>query len=298
MRTEQVPLAVIFNPRSGSVDKETKSDLRESLEQSGRQFQMYIVEEGMDAETLALESIKAGSKQLLASGGDGTVMAVINAILKSGEDVVLSLSPGGTANLIAAALEIPSDVDEALKIALNGSEKRVDVGKCGDKYFALGVGVGLAEKLVSGTDEETKDKLGRIAYALAALKEMGTPARAYHLVGPGGPRTVHGVGIAVVNVGGIGGRIRFAPEGKVDDGLLDVCVLRRLGIWDAIRLASKALLGGLEDDRAVDYYQWPGVQIATEGLFLQIDGESVEDLTPVEITVIPEAVRVTVAGAN
>jgi diacylglycerol kinase (ATP) len=162
----------------------------------------------------------------------------------------------------------------------------------------LGVGVGLAEKLVSGTDDEIKDKLGRLAYAIAALKEVGTPRRAYRLEGPEGPITVHGVGIAVVNVGGIGDRIRFAPDGTVDDGLLDICVLRRLGAWDAVRLAGKALLGGLENDRAVDYYQWPHVQISTEGLLLQIDGESVDDITPVEIRVVPQALRVTVAITN
>lgn len=298
MQTATPTLGVIYNPRSGSVTEETEKELKAGLAASKVAFEIYTVREGTDAKSLAASCIGKGVRHILASGGDGTVMAVINAILKSGEDVLLSLSPGGTANLIAAALEIPADVEKALKIAFGGEERRVDVGKCGDKFFALGVGIGLAEKLVSGTDDKLKDRLGRMAYALAALKEIRTPRRAFEIVGPEGPITVYGVGIAVVNVGGIGDRIRFAPDARVDDGLLDVCVLKHLGVRDALRLAWRAVLGGLEQDRALDYYQWRALEIGTRGLSLQIDGEAVDELTPISISVAPRAVRVTVPNGN
>lgn len=294
--TQREDLTVIVNPKSGSVKSDTDLDIQSALEDRGVRHKVLEIAEGVDAESLTRQAIEHGAQHIVVSGGDGTVMAVMNGILKSGEDVLLSVSPGGTANLIAGALGVSAGIEEAIKTALFGPEKRVDVAKCGDRFLALGVGIGLAEKLVSGTDEEIKHKVGRLAYAVAALKELGARPRRFRLVpADGEPVEVPAVGIVVANVGGIGQRIKFAPDAKVDDGLLDVCVLHRLGLRDAVRLAWKAILGGLEDDRAVSYYQWPSVRIESQGRWpIQIDGEEVDLTTPLTVEVVPRSVRMTI----
>lgn len=294
--TQREDLTVILNPKSGSVTEGTKSGLREALAERGVRHEVLEIKEGVDAEQLTKQAIEGGAQHIVASGGDGTVMAVMNGILKSGKDVLLSVSPGGTANLIAAALGVRGEIEEALKAALYGPEKRVDIAKCADRYLALGVGIGLAEKLVSGTDDEIKAKVGRIAYAWAAMKELDLPPRRFRLVPPNGdPVEVPAVGIVVANVGGIGQRVKFAPDAKLDDGLIDVCVLHRLKLPDAVRLCWKALIGGLEDDRAISYYQWPSVRIESEGHWpVQIDGEEVDLRTPITVEAVPRGVRMTV----
>lgn len=294
--TQREDLTVIVNPKSGSVKAETEQTIQQALEERGVRHTVLEIKEGTDAQHLTRQAIEKGAQHIVASGGDGTVMAVMNGILKSGKDVLLSVSPGGTANLIAGALGVPGTIEDAIKTALFGPEKRVDVAKCADRYLALGVGIGLAEKLVSGTDEAVKHQIGRFAYAMAALKELGARPRRFRLVpSEGDPVEVPAVGIVVANVGGIGQRLKFAPDAKVDDGLLDVCVLHRLGFLDALRLAWKAILGGLEDDRAVSYYQWPSVRIESQRRWpVQIDGEEVDLATPLTIEVVPQSVRMTV----
>jgi diacylglycerol kinase (ATP) len=291
---------VILNPKSGSVDSGTKTDLRQTIEKAGVSHKILEMKEGVDGEKLAGQAIKQGARHLIASGGDGTVMAVMNAILKSGEDVLLSVSPGGTANLIAAALEIPTSVEESVQVALYGRECRIDVGKTGDRYFALGIGIGLAEKLVSGTDDAIKDRIGRLAYAWAALKNVGAKPGHFKLIpAQGDAQDIEAVGIVIANVGGIGDRLKFAPDAKIDDGLLDICVLHRLGFLDAARLAVKVMFGGLEDDRAVSYLQWPSVTVESQGHWpVQIDGEDGEFSTPLKAEAIRNALRLTVPSSS
>lgn len=302
-QTQEEPrenFTVILNPKSGSVDSGTKTDLRQEIEKAGVAHKILEMKQGVDGEQLAAQAIKDGARHLIASGGDGTVMAVMNAILKSGEEVLLSIAPGGTANLIAAALNIPTSVEDSVQVALYGRECRIDVGKTGDRYFALGVGVGLAEKLVSGTDDAIKDRIGRVAYAWAALKGVGAKPGRFKLVpSHGEAQEVDAVGIVVANVGGIGDRLKFAPEAKINDGLLDICILHRLGLLDAARLALKVLFGGLQDDRAVTYLQWQSVKIESNGNWpVQIDGEDGEFATPLTAKAIRSALRLTVPSTN
>lgn len=291
---------VILNPQSGSVDAGTKEDIKGALKKAGVRHAILEIKEGVNGEELARQAIEKGARHLIASGGDGTVMAVMNAILKSGEDVLLSVSPGGTANLIAAALGVPTGVEDSLDVALRGRECRIDVGRTGERYFALGIGIGVAEKLVSGTDDAIKDRLGRIAYAWAGLRNIGAkPGRFKLISGDGQSQSVDAVGIVIANVGGIGDRLKFAPDAKIDDGLLDICVLHRLGFFDALRLGIKVLMGGVEDDRAVSYLQWRSVKVESEGRWpVQIDGEDGEFGTPLTAEAVRSAIRITVPLAN
>jgi YegS/Rv2252/BmrU family lipid kinase len=318
-------LIVILNPASGTVKNESKSGAAESpfrerveaaLKARGAQFEIRETTPEIGADVLARQAAHEGEVRILVCGGDGTVMAAVNGLSfgqdeahaapgegadpESDERPVLSIVPGGTANLIAAALEIPTDIEEAVEIALTGVERDIDLGRCGPHVFALGLGLGLTEKLISKTSAREKETLGKMAYAKAMLREIGAdPTRFRFQIDDGPEQTSSGVGIVIANAGRIGGALHFAPDALMDDGVLDLCILHRFEWRDVARMVAKMLVGSLPEDRAVTFLQGKTIKILSEPpLDLQIDGEEVEESTPLTAEVLPGALRVRVTALS
>ncbi|RYG31133.1 diacylglycerol kinase family lipid kinase [bacterium] len=302
MPTDHAPdarIVVILNPGSGSSDEGLRDTLEKALRDGGADYEIRETTKERDGAVLAKEAREEGVRQVMACGGDGTVMAVINGLGANDEEspaVTLSIVPGGTANLIAAALGVPTDPEEAVKVALEGEERDVDLGRRDETLFALGIGVGLTERLVSEASTEAKEKIGRWAYLFAMLKEIGAKPNRFELQLDGG-ETIrdHGVAMVIANSGELGHGMRFAPDAKLDDGKLDVCILRHFGIGDVFRLGVRTLTGGLREDRALTFHQAHRVEFkADPPLEVQIDGEPVEAKTPIVAEAIPKALRVRV----
>ena len=319
-------LIVLLNPASGTVKStsgEAASDgpsfrerVEAAFEKKGAKLEIRETTIEIGADELARQAAREGVKRLVVCGGDGTVMAAVNG-LHTGQDEageapgegerpqederpVLSIVPGGTANLLAAALEIPTDIEEAIDIALSGVERAIDLGRCGEHVFALGLGLGLTEKLVSQASAREKESLGKLAYVKAMLRELGAKPTGFRFQIDGGPeQTSSGVGIVVANSGRIGGALHFAPDALMDDGVLDLCILHRFDVRDAARMVAKMLVGSLPEDRAVTFLQGKSIKILSEPpLDLQIDGEEVDESTPLEAHVLPGALRVRVSAKS
>jgi len=306
MSQDAVPkssLVVILNPSGGTADNELRAKIERTLQQKGADFEIRETTKERDGAVLAREARKEGVRQIAACGGDGTVMAVVNG-LGVNEDgkppVTLSIFPGGTANLIAAALGIPTDPEEAVAVAMEGEERDIDLGRRDETLFVLGIGVGLTERLVSQASSEAKEKIGRWAYLLAMLKELGARPNRFDLVLDGGEKIQsRGVAVAIVNTGDIGHGMRFAPEAKLDDGRLDVCILSHFGPLDALRLGVRTIFGKVQTDRAMTFYQSRRIELqAHPPLEVQIDGEPVEAKTPIVTEALPKALRVRVPRAK
>jgi YegS/Rv2252/BmrU family lipid kinase len=259
---------VILNPSSGSSGGDFKEKVDHALRAQRVAFEIWETTPRISAGVLAQRAVVSGAQHIIACGGDGTIMSVVNGlgeVLQSSERAspILSIIPGGTANLLAGALGIPSHVEEAVAIAVGGQDRTIDLGRCGEVLFALGIGLGLTEKLVSQASAAEKEKLGKWAYAVAMLRELGTrPTRFSFKLDGGHERTQRGVAIVVANAGRIGGSLHFAPDAEMDDGVLD---------------------------------QAKRIEICAEPpLDLQIDGEVVDMTTPLETEVLPRILTVRV----
>lgn len=298
-------MIVILNPKSGSAGDDFRERVEKALQERGAEYELRETTPDVGGAKLAAQAVKDGATQLLACGGDGTVMSVVNGLGYSdaGSDsdeahprVTLSIIPGGTANLMAAALKIPTATDEAVAVAVSGEDYEMDLGRCGKHLFSLGLGLGLTERLVSQASSEQKEKLGKAAYAIAMLRELG--ARPHNFTFKlDDKRSQRGKGVAIViaNAGEIGGGFSFAPDAKMDDGVLDLCILRRFYVRDLLRMLWSAIRGQLPADRAVAFYQARRIEIQSDPpLDLQVDGEVVEQTTPLVAEVLPRALRVRV----
>ncbi len=294
---------VIINPASGSSDDDFRALVESELREHGSEFEIRETDPEEGGKIIARDAIAAGVEHLIACGGDGTVMSVVNGMGHAEEgknesqpQTILSIIPGGTANLLAGALGIPTDTKEAVAIAVAGHEKTIDLGKCGENVFALGVGLGLTERLVSQTSSEEKEKIGKLAYAKAMLSELGVKPTTFTFQLDEKPEeTARGVAVVIANAGQISGGLKFAPDAKMDDGLLDLCILRRFYFRDLVRMTWHSLWGNLPEDRAVAFYQARRIEIKSDPpLDLQVDGEVVDLTTPLVAGVLPKALRVRV----
>jgi len=295
---------VIINPGGGSSDENFRATIEAELKSHNVDFEMFDTDPEKGGEEIAQNALNNGVTQLWACGGDGTVMSVVNGIGKWKEsndpandnEVTLCIIPGGTANLLAGALEISSDTVEAVATAVQGVERTIDLGRCGEHAFALGVGLGLTERLVSQTSAEEKEKIGKLAYAKAMLREMGVRPTTFSFKLDDKPeQSARGVAIVIANSGQIGSGFSFAPDAKMDDGVLDLCILHRFYFRDVVRMMWRSITKSLPEDRAVSFFQAKRIEIRSDPpLDLQVDGEVVDMTTPLVTEVLPQSLRVRV----
>ena len=300
----QKPLIVIINPKSGDGDDDFRADIEKAFKENGATYEIRETKPDLSGEELAQQALKEGARDIVACGGDGTIMSVVNGIARaqaeSGEgDCTLSIVPGGTANLVATALQIPIDIEESVACAAGkkSEERTIDLGRCEQYYFVLGVGVGLTERVISKTSSKEKEKLGKLAYVKSMLGDLGArPHQIKFKLDERSSRRSRGVAIVVANAGTIGGKLDFAPRAKMDDGVLDLCILHSFGFRDLLRIIWHSLTGKLDKERSVSFYQARRIEIETDPpQRVQVDGELEEDLKlPLVAEVVPQALRVRV----
>jgi YegS/Rv2252/BmrU family lipid kinase len=192
-------------------------------------------------ERLAREAVRSGVDLVLASGGDGTVTACAGGVAGSG--VPLGVLPCGTGNLLARNLGLPLSLDEALAVALTGSDRRLDVGTANDRPFVVMAGIGFDAEMLAGASEQLKKRLGWAAYMVSALRHLrDRPARVTLRTDDGPPRRYWASGVIIGNVGSLQGNVPLLPDAQPDDGVLDVAVLAAWEWTGWLRLAADVLL--------------------------------------------------------
>ena len=118
--------------------------------------------------TMVAELMDAGVELLFVWGGDGSVQRCIDAVGKA--PVTLAILPAGTANLFAANLGIPTDLEEAVEIGFSGRRRKLDVGTVNGERFGVMAGIGFDALMIRAADAGQKDRLGRLAYVVAGIR--------------------------------------------------------------------------------------------------------------------------------
>ncbi|MGQ0643071.1 MAG: diacylglycerol/lipid kinase family protein [Gemmatimonadaceae bacterium] len=199
-----------------------------------------------DERTLARRAAEAGAATIIALGGDGTWSHVARGILDAGTDTRLALLAGGTGNDLARNVGAPAgDVDTTLQLAVDGADRRIDVGYVNDTAFVNSCGVGFDVAVIQALPPGGSS-LGRSAYLLTAARKLWR----YRAISIGKqPYLV----IVIGNGARFGGGMLLAPGATIDDGLLDFVAVRDVGPFARARtllLASSGKHLGLPGRRA------------------------------------------------
>lgn len=288
---------VIINPASG-VDEPVLSVLNRVFQPAKVDWDVFITKKAGDAREFAQRAVAAGVDAVGVYGGDGTVMEAASGLL--GSDVPLAIFPGGTANVTSIELGIPGKLEEAVALVCGTARdyRWVDMGQIGDRLFLGHVGIGLEANMHETADRSAKDRLGFLAYPVAALQSLReVPVSHYSLTLDGEKIEIDGLNCMVTNLGSIGMLgATLSNDISVSDGLLDVIVIRNADVTSLAALTAK--VAGLADPTdQLPHWQVREVTIVADPpQGITADGE-VLGQTPVEAKVLPKAVRVVIPAS-
>ncbi|MCL5996957.1 MAG: YegS/Rv2252/BmrU family lipid kinase, partial [Chloroflexi bacterium] len=285
---------IIVNPASGN-DEPVLSVFNKVFQPAQVDWDVFITKKSGDACEYAQRAVAAGVDAVGVYGGDGTVTEAASGLLGSG--VPLAIFPGGTANVTSIELGIPGKLEEAVALVVGVAcdYRWVDMGRLGDRLFLGHVGIGLEANMHENADRPTKDRLGFLAYPVAALQALREPPMShYTLTLDGQTVEIDGLNCMVTNLGSLGVLgATLSNNISVSDGLLDVIVVRSVDVTSLAALAAKVT--GLADPQdQLPHWQAREVCIVADPpQGITADGE-VLGQTPVEVKVLPRAVRVIV----
>ena len=297
---------LIANPHAGSVSARTREVMVKALEAD---FKVEDVEtQSRDHATeMARDAVDRDFDAVIAFGGDGTINEVAQPLV--GTHVALGVLPGGSTNVLARSLGIPTDPVEATAFVAErlraNARRRIHVGRVDGRYFLFAVGLGLDGEVVKRVEAnpEGKREHGEWLFLWNAVKAgLGEYRGVDPLVSmriDGGEE--HRVVLAI----SCNARpftyfkrwpVDVCPEADLDAGL-DVFGLQKVTALSVPRIAWAILVSrshvrwkkGVHrhDVRAIDL-------VADKPLPLQVDGDYIGEWSRAEIRLVPDALDVLV----
>ena len=297
-------MRVLYNGNAGSAPEADIDALR-----TLPGVDLVACEDPDDTIDAAADAAHAGHDLVIAAGGDGTVHLVANGLMKAGTDArtrpALGVFPLGTGNDLARTLGLELDASpiEALDALRRAPLRPLDLirvkhpGSEGKTDHAVNVCAGgFSGEVDEALTDEMKSTWGPLAYLLGAAKVIpeleGYETR---ISWDGGPEeAVDAFNVVIANGRTAGGGTPVAPRASIEDGLLDVVVIRSGDGLDVARLAARALAGNYLDDDHVVFNRVSQLTVtARPGMWFNVDGE-LRTKDPVTFEVVPSALRVAV----
>ncbi len=288
---------VVVNPASGHYHPDSVgAAIERAAAAGGRDLEFHEISAGDSVADIVRAAARRGFDMFVAVGGDGTISGVVDGL--NGSRMPIAIVPAGTGNLLARGLGVPLDLVEAAGlIAGEHATRTIDAMRVGTRVFVLNIGVGISSATVRDTSSADKRRFGRAAYVGTGLRELlGFRPCRFTVTVDGRTTRVRATEITVANCDFIGDiPWPWAPDILLDDGKLDVCLV-------LVPTAGESIRSGL---RVMRYRRKPvpnvrwlrarrSVKIeANRVLPVQGDGDLIGE-TPVDVTVLPQAVRVIV----
>src|SRR5215475_1477757 len=261
---------------------------------AGHRIEVRVTWERGDARRFVSE---AGEVDLvIAAGGDGTLNEVLHGLMDLSEATrpFLGIVPLGTANDFATGCGIPRDPTKALALCIRGEAVPIDVGKANDHWFINAASSGFGAEITATTSPELKRLLGPAAYTVMGAI-LAINVHQYHgMIRLPGREIISTGPVAIVGNGSqTGGGIQVAPRARIDDGLLDVLVVRQISPT-ALLAAARELQQLPHDGEYISYWQTPWLEVHPEKTIpVNLDGEPLRFST-VRYEAVPKAISLIV----
>jgi YegS/Rv2252/BmrU family lipid kinase len=262
-------IQVIINPIAGVKNKEGLADAiveRLSPHQVG-----YVYTQGpKHATQLAQDAVAAKADVVAVVGGDGTINEAAQALVDT--SVTLALLPSGSGNGLARHLRIPLDPLEALTVIQRGRTCRIDTAQIHEQIYLCAAGVGFdAEVAWSFSRQGFR---GFFSYLYAAFKKyMVYKPQIYALAIDGKKRQVEAFLIVFANGSQFGSGAVIAPEARIDDGYLDIVILKRFPFYALPKIVFQLFRGTLHRSSHVEIILCKEIALTQGSFRAHIDGE-------------------------
>jgi diacylglycerol kinase (ATP) len=282
---------VVYNPAAGSRRRVRLERTLRLLLDLGCAVDVRQTGQRGDAEGVARAAALEGFDRLVVAGGDGTINEAVNGLGHGGGRTALALVPIGTANVLATEIGLDPSPRALAAAIVGGVATDVCLGRVRDaegqsRMFTLMAGAGFDAHVVAGVDPELKRWLGKGAYVAEMARQLAVFSFPRYRITVDG--AIYGAAsVVVANARHYGGAFSCAPDARLDDPRLHVCLFDRVGRFATLAYAV-ALARGTLSTRG-DYRIVAGSRVRIEGPEfdpVQADGDIVARL-PVDIDVVP-----------
>lgn len=292
---------LIVNPQAGPVNVQPQLPaVLTHLESNDWRTTLHLTAQPGEATTLALQARERAMDAVLVVGGDGTINEVVNGI--AGSTVALGVLPGGTANVWAKEVGLPTrsalhplPLLDAVETLIPGTSRRIDLGRANGRFFLQWAGLGLDAEVTYAMEPRTRiqRRMGVVAYIAAGLNTAGNlVGRRTRILIDGRRLYRRSILIVVSNSQLYGGVVRIATDARVDDGLLDVDVFQGKGFSSIMRTFFSVITGLHVYDPRHSSYRGQRVQVYSDKpMAVHVDGEPF-GTTPFDCEVVPHSLDV------
>ncbi len=291
MLGEKKKIVFIVNPISGLRSKKNLPNLiSQNIDRKTYEVEVVYTEYAHHATEIATRCVDEKVFCVVAAGGDGTVNEVAKALVHS--NTILGVIPLGSGNGLARHLNIPLDTKKAIELINNKHSIRIDYGKLNGQIFFCTAGIGF-DALISKRFANSKLR-GPVSYVGNILKEYPkyTP-KDYTLICDDSIYRERAFMITIGNAGQFGNNAFITPNADIQDGLLDITIVKPFRIKETPLLLYQLFHKHIDANPRVKSLVNKKVRIILpEPQIMHIDGDPILVKDHANIEIVEKALRV------
>jgi diacylglycerol kinase (ATP) len=288
---------IILNPVSAKGRAmEFRKEIESEFKKLKLDYQIHISKSLQDMMNATKKNLKNGFTNFIGVGGDGTIHYMANIL--AGTDKNLGVIPTGSGNDIAVNLGLPSDVKSCCRIIKKGATKRLDLGLINDKYYYLCIAGSGFDSQVNDLANNTRLPVkGPAKYSYSVYKTLITfKSKKFFMDYDNNQREIFGMMITASNMPSYGGGMRITPDADPEDGLLDICIIKRMSKLHFVKVFPKVYEGKHIEDSNVEIFRTSHLKLDSEYRFsVFADGEYICKL-PAIFKVVPKKLNFIVSS--
>lgn len=283
----------IINPISGiGRQKKVESAVEQWLDKGRFDYRIAYTSYAHEATAISLAAVLRGFDIVVAVGGDGSINDCMKGLVSTG--VALAIIPAGSGNGLARCLNIPLSVESAIRVINNCKRADIDTIRLNETFYASIAGVGF-DALIAREFAKTKVR-GFQPYAKLALQHYPPyRQRNYTLTIDGKQIERQALFISFANSTQFGFNTEIAPHASLNDGLMDVVVVRKPPLPMLPWMAQSLFFHSFDKSMYVEVFQARHVVLHNnEPMGVNLDGEYVEYSSDLEFRIEPKSLRVVI----
>lgn len=282
----------LINPSSGKgKGKNVIPIIKEIMNKAGITYKIKVSKcKGMLTQ-LTVASVTEGATDIIAVGGDGTLREVMAGMYCS--DVQLGLIPVGTGNDFSKYFGLPNDFKSAIMVIINGNVQSIDIGLVNKIPFINVMSCGIDSEIINLVSSYKKWLPGSIAYFLCSIRAITKyKPICMEIEIDGKLKEIELILIAIGNGTHFGGGMAITPEAKLDDGYLDICIIRKMPVWKLLKCFPMLIKGNHIQIEEVTYYKTKALKATFNkcNIMANIDGDLLVN-GPIEVSILEKKVK-------
>lgn len=282
---------VIINPRSGTSSKTSLvKKISKTLDPNVYTIHFIFTGYAGHGYELACEAVEEKVDIVVAVGGDGTVNEIGRALVNT--EVVMGIIPLGSGNGLGRDLGISVDPQKAIDVISENNVQKIDYGIANGHVFFCTCGVGfdadVAEKALN------QRKRGMLMYVKNAVNTyFDSDVKDYEIVCPNGSIQTKAFVVTCANAAQYGYNAYIAPHANIQDGQMNIAILKPLGLLDVPRTSLQLFTKKLDQNKKMIELITPKAIIKrAEAGFMHIDGDAIMTDKDIEVEIVSKGINV------